>query len=219
MRYIILLLVVFMFAISANSQINKGQWMIGGELDFSSTRNEGTMNTAHQDFKSTSLEIAPGVGYFFANNFAGGIRFIVGSSKTKQEITATDLMGNNLIDRAEAKSNPVGISPFVRYYFLPATKKINVFADLSYAYTKDKQKTETYSYYGPPPTGGASTSSFTNEVKGHSVSIAAGPSIFLGPKFSVEFAVGYTYGKLKSSMFDNLKASQVFFGTGFNVHF
>jgi hypothetical protein len=219
MRYLILLSTAFIIASTANAQIRKGQWMIGGELDFSSTSNEGTMNTAHQDFKSTTVEIAPGVAYFFANNFAGGIRFIVGSSKTTQEITATDLMGNFLIDRAEAKSNPIGISPFIRYYFLPGTKKINVFADLSYAYTKDKQKTETYSYYGPPPTGGASSSSYTNEVKGHSVSIAAGPAIFLGPKFSVELAVGYTYGKLKSTMFDNLKASQVFFGTGFNVHF
>lgn len=217
----ILLILLLSVSTAAFSQISKGQWMIGGEMDFSSQNTEGSTLTASQDYKSSMLEISPGFGYFFADNFAAGLRMVFGSSKTKQDLTGMDLLGNIYVSHSEMKSTPVGVSPFVRYYFLPAQKKLNLFADLSYGYTSEKQRMETYTYYGPPqqPGSGATSTINMEKVSGHSFSIAAGPAVFIGARTSFELAIGYAYGNLKSSSFKDVKANRVFLGTGFNIHF
>ena len=66
----------FVFALSlltlsatSFSQINKGQWLIGGSaaFDFSKIGD-------NDDSKLTSLSLAPNAGYFFINNLDGGAR-------------------------------------------------------------------------------------------------------------------------------------------------
>ena len=158
------------------AQINKGQWLVGGSTSYSSSK--------WGDFKSSSFEFAPDAGYFFINNFAGGVRFNVTSTKNETE------------GLGEAKGSSTTISPFVRYYFLPAAQKVNVFADASYGFGSAKED------------GGESQS-----VSGYS--IAAGPAIFLSPNTALEITLGYSSVKFEG--IDD-RQGNFRFGVGFQIH-
>jgi hypothetical protein len=133
------------------AQVNKGQWLVGGNVSFESIK--------HGDGKATKFTASPNAGYFFIDNFAGGLRFELTSTKVKNA------------DDADSRWS---LSPFLRYYFLPATQKVNVFADASYGFGKD---------------GMAEKESFNQ------FAIMAGPAIFLTPNTALEFALGYkSYG-------------------------
>ena len=102
------------------AQVNKGQWLVGGNAGFSSTK--------WGDFKTSTFQFAPDAGYFFINNFAGGLRVSVESTKVK-------LDGGD-----DATTSSTMIAPFVRYYFLPSAQKVNVFADASYGFGSSKEE-------------------------------------------------------------------------------
>lgn len=96
------------------AQIQKGQWLVGGNANFESGK------TGDNDqSKYTSFTFSPNAGYFFINNFAGGVRFSYDHTKFKQ---------------AEDASSSLLFAPFVRYYFLPTANKVNLFADGSYGF-------------------------------------------------------------------------------------
>jgi hypothetical protein len=132
------------------AQINKGQWLVGGTAGFESSK--------HGDDdadKNTSIWIAPDAGYFFADKFAGGLRIGFSSNKNK---AADDAMST------------FSAAPFVRYYFLDAAQKVNIFADASFGFGS---------------TGSDDKASF-NEY-----GIMAGPAVFLTPNTALEFALYY----------------------------
>ena len=98
------LLVGSVSAAFSQANINKGDWMLGGDAGFTSQK--------QGDYKTTSFNLSPNVGYFFINNFAGGLRANVSSSKS--EYNSSDYTNSGF-----------ELAPFVRYYFLPATQKVN----------------------------------------------------------------------------------------------
>lgn len=98
------------------AQINKGQFLVGG--------NAGLNFYKQDEAKTTSIYVAPDAGYFFINNFAGGLRLSLTSDKDKGD---------------EDALVTYSVAPFVRYYFLPGAEKVNVFADASYGFDKIKQ--------------------------------------------------------------------------------
>jgi len=164
--------------VSAQSNISKGDWLAGGTAGFNHTK--------MGDYKTTEIGVSPNVGYFFMNNFAGGLR--AGVSSTKEKFGS---------DETTASGYHVG--PFVRYYFLPATQKINIFADASGAFGQDKSETGTgdikmkYSQFG----------------------IMAGPAIFLTPNTALEVALGYTSQKVKDA---SDASSTIGLNVGFQIH-
>lgn len=71
---------------------------------------------------------------------------------------------------AEDATSSVLFAPFVRYYFLPAAQKVNIFADASYGFGSMKVgESESFNQY----------------------SIMAGPAIFLTPNTALEFALQF----------------------------
>jgi hypothetical protein len=112
MKKIVLAFAFLSIGVMSYSQINKGQWLVGGSasLDFSKQGDD-------DDSKVTSVSISPNAGYFFINNFAGGARVSFESMKYKTD---------------EDASTSFVFAPFVRYYFLPAAQQVNVFADASF---------------------------------------------------------------------------------------
>lgn len=136
---------------SAYSQINKGQWLAGGSASASFSK-QGDDDGS----KVTSVSISPDAGYFFINNFAGGARVSFSSIKVKSD---------------ENASTNILFAPFVRYYFLPAVQKVNVFADASYGFGSAKNgDSESYNQF----------------------TIAAGPAVFLSPNTALEFTLQYS---------------------------
>lgn len=137
--------------------INKGDWMLGGTAGFASSKYEDIDNS-----KVTSVTISPNAGYFFINNFAGGIRFEFESEKPEDEDATSGLL----------------VAPFLRYYFLPSTQKVNVFLDASYGFGSIKY---------PNPLGGGSTTDDLNQY-----AIMGGAAVFLTPSTALEFALNYS---------------------------
>ncbi|WP_207510865.1 outer membrane beta-barrel protein [Longitalea luteola] len=96
------------------AQVNKGQWLAGGNISFTSSKHGD-----NDDSKNTHFEIRPNAGYFFIDKLAGGLRLSYISDKDKGDDEATTAFT---------------LAPFARYYFLDAAQKVNVFADASYGF-------------------------------------------------------------------------------------
>ena len=133
----IVLLACISIALTANCQITKGNWMLGGNASFSSLKSS---STAAAQFKQTDIQIIPTVGYFFIDKFTAGLR---------PSLT----YGSNTI----ANSNTIiGIGPFARYYFLSPDNILNLFTEGSYSYGSISgkgqiaSKSNTYSVSGGP---------------------------------------------------------------------
>lgn len=160
---------------------------MGGSGAFSSKERNG--------IESSRIELSPNVGYFFLDKLAGGLDFTITNGKTK--FGAGD----------KTTQNTYGISPFVRYYVLPASNKVNFFAETSYGWGRYKSKT---SYL---------ESTLTNNVS--SFSISAGPAIFITPNVAIELTAGYgqsTYKIRYNNSTDKSTDKQFQVGIGFQIH-
>lgn len=104
---IILLLVIFSLNSHLHSQIYKNTLMVGGSLSFNNAKN-GTGAT------SSSFQASPMLGYFFADNFAGGLQVTLSSYKFSSSVS----------------NSYTSFSPFVRYYLK------NIFIQLRYNYNR-----------------------------------------------------------------------------------
>jgi hypothetical protein len=175
MKKVFVLLSMVLLIQTSFAQVNKGQWLVGGSTTFTST--------SQGDYSNTNFDFSPNVGYFFMNNFAGGLRLGFMSDK----------------DKGDDATSSFNIAPFLRYYFLPAEKKVNVFGDASYG-------------FGSYNSGGGEGDSKMNSSN---FSIAAGPAIFLTPHTALEFALSYN-----SMKFEDVadRYNTIGFNVGFQIH-
>jgi hypothetical protein len=173
---------LFVGSVSAafsQGNINKGDWMLGGDAGFASQK--------QGDYKTTTFNLSPDAGYFFINNFAGGLRANISSSKS------------NFGSSSDVKNTGFELAPFVRYYFLPSTQKVNLFADASFGFGQSKYESGSID----------EKSNFTT------LGIKAGPAIFITPATALEIALGYNSTKVK----DYDDRENVFGVTvGFQIH-
>ena len=121
-KIILLVLIAFAFYYKASCQINKGNWLVGGNANFS-TQDQKVINS---DYTSWYFNINPDIGYFISDKFATGIRGKLSYSYTK--------------DPVKNQSTILGFGPFLRYYFLPTDNDINFLADAGYEYSTDFTK-------------------------------------------------------------------------------
>ena len=156
------------------------QWLIGGNANYSFIKSK--------DYKISSFEILPNAGYFFLDKFAGGLRPGFNSETTYSKY----------------RTSAIFIGPFVRYYFLPADQKLNLFTDISFAYSWSKFKNLVAQY----------TSSF--KFNYYQLGFMAGPSIFLNEHTSLEFTVGYKYST--GSPKDTATENSIRVGIGLQIH-
>jgi hypothetical protein len=135
---ILLIFITLIFYENANSQITKGNWLVGGNASFSRLQNS---SSASVQFKQTNVEISPLAGYFLQDKFAVGVNPSLS-------------FGSNTV----ANTNTViTVGPFIRYYFLPTGNIFNLFAQSSYAYGSvtgkgqgSGQQLNTFSFSGGP---------------------------------------------------------------------
>src|SRR5262245_15818491 len=114
MKILLLLSLSLGLAIIAKSQINKGQFLVGGNASFETVKYDGE-NVA--GYKTTTFVFSPNVGYFIIPKFAGGLRLNFSSYKQNPpDYTQTIIF----------------LSPFLRYYLLSQKQKVNVLVDASY---------------------------------------------------------------------------------------
>mgnify|MGYP002778328084 FL=1 len=175
MKKLYTVLCVALLAVTAQAQINKGQVLAGGTISFESTKRG-------DNYKSTDLTFAPNLGYFFINNLAGGLRIHLNSSTSEVGIV-------------EVESSSTAVAPFLRYYFLPAGRTINVFADAAYGAGNNKveEEKQSFNYY----------------------SLSAGPAVFLTSNVALEATLGYNSSKAED---DRDRTNTFGINLGFQIH-
>ena len=97
MKKLILFTSAILFAVTVNAQTEKGQFLVGGQVNYLSEKSDADNAKATQSFN-----IVPNVGYFVSDNIAVGTGIGYEYSKTP---------GNNA-----RKDQAFVVSPFGRYY-------------------------------------------------------------------------------------------------------
>ena len=108
--------------LTANAQITKGNWMVGGTGNFSSYESKYKSNGNEITNKGLGINLSPNIGYFLADKFVVGASLSIGYTKPKG---SDDSFG-------------YGIGPYVRYYFLREDKQINLFSEVNYIFGETK---------------------------------------------------------------------------------
>jgi Outer membrane protein beta-barrel domain len=185
MKTFTLLFFFLTVTLNALTQINKGQFLLGGNVSYESTTNKSSNNV---NYKLSTFSISPDVGYFIINKLAGGLRLEFRSFKQ----TSTNY---------KSTFNSTSIAPFLRYYFLKPTSKLNILADVSYISYRNKYGTS------PNPTS-------IERING--IGIAAGPAVFLTEQIALEFTLAYKHTKIKD-VYES-KSDIFSTGIGFQIH-
>lgn len=187
MKKIILLLSISSFLQSeAKSQITKGNWMVGGNASFVfNNAYSGSTNT-----RTTTLNLAPDIGYFFIDKLAGGIKAS---------------FYNNHIQFGAPNDNYstftiYSIGPSVRYYLLPEDNMYNILGEISYLFSNQKIRTNI------PPVSNTNLNNF---------SISAGPVIYFNSSVGLEFLLNYVSG---GNSFSSKRSNSFGAGIGLQIH-
>ena len=107
MKYIILIAFSIFIFNTTKAQLTKGNWMLGGNLSFASTK-YNSANYTPPTYTNVLVDINPNVAYFVANNFNVGIKTTF--SKTYR------------VNSSSYTSFRLG--PSCRYYFLENENRI-----------------------------------------------------------------------------------------------
>lgn len=172
MKQIIATFLITIIVCEAQSQITKGYWLLSGNTSISSLKSS---SAASIQFKQTDIQVSAGVGHFFFDKFAVGIRpsFSYGSNN----------VGNS--------STVFGIGPFVRYYILKPESTVNVISDANYSYgaISGGQKSNTFSLYAGPVVY-FNTSVGVEFLIGYSTTKVVG---FNGSNNKIQFGIGFQF--------------------------
>lgn len=185
-RTIVMIFIASIFNNDANCQIKKGNWLVGGSANFSYNNS----NTDVNNTKITTINLAPNIGYFFIDKFAGGLRLSFYNNHIKFGPP------NNNFTTFTTSS----IGPFVRYYFLPIDNPYNILSEVSYQFGNEKIKTNN------PSTSNSNSNSF---------SFSVGPVIYFNSTAGIEFLLNYTTGGENLS---NKRSNSFGAGIGFQIH-
>jgi hypothetical protein len=123
MKKFIAFLTLSMCVIAASAQVTfsqptqRGNFVIGTRLGFSSAKSTVDVESATGSIKgdggsSYQLNVAPGIGYFIANNFVIGVGMDLIRTNSKSGV---DLTGGTSTTQ-ESNNNNVLFGPFIRYF-------------------------------------------------------------------------------------------------------
>lgn len=115
-----LFVLYLVLAATSYAQITKGFWMFGG----SGSLGTGSTTFLNNTYKSTYIKLDPRGGYFFKDKLAAGITLAYDFQKSG--------VGSIFLDPSQS----LGLGPFIRYYFLPIDKKVNILAEINGAYSR-----------------------------------------------------------------------------------
>jgi len=116
-NFLLTSLVIVLFTLTANSQITKGNWMVGGDGSYVNT----TITQNNYTSKYTITEINPDIGYFIKD------KFVIGSHLKFENTLYKDTGGST-----HYSSYFLGI--YTRYYFLKQKNIYNLFSQINYDY-------------------------------------------------------------------------------------
>ncbi|TNF42434.1 MAG: hypothetical protein EP311_05275 [Cytophagales bacterium] len=124
-KSILILTFLLGLAFSGKAQMQKGSWMLDGQVGLSMNRQENqtldaTFGTFSNSYRLKEFSLSPGLGYFFQNNLAIGLAPSFGIGWGKEESS-----GNTSIN---FNSFEYGLGVFSRKYF-PVGDRLSFFGD------------------------------------------------------------------------------------------
>ncbi|PJE48253.1 MAG: hypothetical protein CUR34_01915 [Sediminibacterium sp.] len=153
------------FFFTANGQITRGNWLVGGNANFSSSKQNLTNSTDKNS--STLFSILPNIGYFVADKFAFGISTGVSFTQSKSNNTKSNVTSYKF-------------GPFAKYYFLEPNNTTNLFIQGAFGYGINR-----FNNFG---------NSITT-AKNISYQVAGGPVIYFNNSVGLEFILGWNFEK------------------------
>jgi hypothetical protein len=176
--YLFLFLVLITFS-NANAQITKGNWIVGGSFSYIRINNSSPNNAL---YKESILNIKPIFGYFLKDKFALGLR--------------SEFNNVTIIDGNRSSNYRLDFGPFLRYYFFPVNKSVNLFSESAYLLSLWKSDASKW----------GSNNGFLINV---------GPAVYLNNIVGLEFTLGYSsqFWKNNNGSLNNIRT-----GIGLQIH-
>ncbi len=170
-KIIMLALCMLLSGFAADAQITKGNWMMGGNVGFSATKERGAAK-----INRTLFDIQPGTGYFFADKLVAGLKlgYSNGTNRTIEDNTYS-----------EGKVIKYTFGPFARYYFLPTGNSFNILADAGYRYGIRRGRG-----------GSPGTATPWSKYDTHTFTFSTGTVLFLNTCVGLELLLGYSTEKV-----------------------
>ena len=171
LKIIFFILFLVFITQSANGQIQKGNWLVGGSGGFSFD-NQNTSNfptnygSSSVNSKTSTFLLKSNVGYFIKDRLAIGVNPNLYLWNSKLNYTNYP----NLNNSSNSKGSSIGLGLFTRYYLLNNNQNYNFIGEVSYGLDKFTDE-DTY-------------------LKKTSISI--GPVLFLNKNTSLDFLLNYT---------------------------
>lgn len=193
-KLLLSLIAVSALAFTTQAQTEKGKFMLGGNVEFNSTKNNGASKA------DTKFNIVPSVGYFVSDNFAIGTGVGFGFSKNN--------VGTTALPNAALKTQEFVVAPFARYY-KGINEQFKFFGQLSVpmAFGNNKATADGDNY--------VKTSKYTNV----GVALSPGFAFFPSKKFGIEFSVegiSYNDNSVKDNNGNKIGDSNKSFNIGAN---
>ncbi len=186
MKNTIVLIFVTSFTVNTvTSQITKRNWLVGGNGEFL-TQKLNSPSYPNGDYTTTRISVSPKIGYFPIDHLALGLLLKYEHVAEKSAAGLKTVYAN------------IGIGPFVRYYFLPSAKSINILVEGNGAYTQ------------------TSSSSVSTKPSYLSYALLTGPVIYFNSSVGVEFLFGYKGNR--STKEGDIKTDGFHFNIGIQVH-
>lgn len=158
--------------------------MIGGNINYTNSKGKYSGDFPSTTSKGYGMRVSPNLGYFVFDKFAVGVSPSFSFGKVKGSDNNTSY----------------GIGPFVRYYFLPSDKLINVFSHIGYSY-------------------GVGYTNGEKRDTGNSFNVKAGSALFFNSSVALEFTAEYFTAKNKEVNYNRSSRSEYFtLGLGFQIH-
>lgn len=203
---VLCLLVLGFTTVNAQTTVtNKGNFIVGGTLGFSSSASdiETTVdgsNASNESATATQLNIAPSIGYFLVDNFAFGI----GLDYTLSTVDGDD---RNSVD------SDLLFGPYARYYF-PVGDDMAFFIEASSGFGNSVDEI----------TVGNNSQLVNNSV--FAIGVGPGFTIFSNNAFGIEALVKYNYARSDSDLevgnttsTSTTMTNAIDFSVGFQMYF
>jgi len=198
-------------ALAANAQTEKGKFILGGTIGYSSTKSE----TVQYNNKRTNLDLLPSAGYFVSENLALGLG--IGYSRNINNITynSEPAVHYAYYNRKET-TDYFMISPFIRHY-VNISDKFKFFSQLSVPMKWGNIKSEDG---GNNPAADVISDS-KSKTTSIGVGIEPGLAYFPTKKIGIQLSIGgisYAWNKTRdeAGSFNNeMKAHAFNLGTNF----
>lgn len=192
--FTLLIAIMIMFSGTSYAQTEKGNWLVGGGLNFGYSSAESTSSISTSESSNISYTLFPTAGYFIADNLVVGTAMSV--SGNRHEFDDDD-------DRV-GRGSSWEVGPFARYYL-----DNNIFFSGRLGYGRSSQKTDV------------TIGTVESDSDIFTYSLAAGYAFFFNESISLEPQLSYTRISHNSEFEGSdteYNSGSILFSVGFNIY-